>query len=953
MLRLARQAGPLLRRGCATELQPYHPPLSVVHSPCAGARSRFSSLSQWWNSGAAHGSSSDPEDKSNNAEDPSNKANEKNDASLLVPGSPSPANHPQVLVVPVSRRPLFPGMLSAVKIRDEKLVAEIMDRSRRGQAYVGAFLRKPADMLSSEGLEVSEMADGEVRDGPLESDDMHDVGAFAAVHHIVPQEGGGASLVLLGHRRIVKTDIVAEDPLEVSVNHLKDEPFDAKNEMLKASSNEVVATIKDLLKVNPIHQDHLKFFSQHVGDFQEPSRLADLGAGLCSVDSVELQEILEELNVPSRLHKVLVMLKKEVDLGKLQQKIGKKVEEKISSEQRRYFLMEQLKSIKKELGLEKDDKSELIGKFREKFAQYSEGASEEVKKVVEEELVKLSNLEPSSSEFNITRTYLEWLTAVPWGHTSVESLDVEKAMEILDAEHHGLEDVKERILEFIAVALLRGSTQGKIMCLVGPPGVGKTSIGKSIAKALNREYFRFSVGGMSDVAEIKGHRRTYVGAMPGKLVQCVKSTGTVNPLVLIDEIDKLRVGHTGDPASALLELLDPEQNNTFRDHYLDVPLDMSKVLFMCTANVAEHIPGPLLDRMEVVRLSGYIAEEKKAIGRRHLEPTAKSATGLDGHEVTITDDAFTRLVEEYCRESGVRSLKNHIERIFRKVALKLVKAGAVPPPKAAAMEAEELTSETTTTSSDDDEEHIEEAAIESPEPLASPWDQPKGEESKAAGAQMIEFDPIVISGKNLQEYVGLPKFKTKRIYDMNPVGVVTGLAWTSMGGDTLDIEAAVVTQKEGGSASIRTTGQLGSVMTESADIAHSYARYYLSNMDPENQLLNTASIHIHCPAGAVPKDGPSAGITLVTALLSVALNRPIKHGLAMTGEVSLTGRVLPIGGVKEKVIAARRAGLDTLVFPSANQSDFDDVDDALTEGLTVHFVDKYDEVFKVAFPEES
>ena len=627
--------------------------------------------------------------------------------------------------------------------------------------------------------------------------------------------------------------------------------------------------------------------------------------------------------------------------------------------------MEQLKSIKKELGMERDDKTALQEKFREKFAPFKDDAPAHAVKTIDEELNKLAGLEPSSSEFNVTRNYLEWLTSIPWGHSSEERLDISQAADVLDADHYGLDDVKERILEFIAVGQLRGTTQGKIITMVGPPGVGKTSIGQSIARALDRKFFRFSVGGLSDVAEIKGHRRTYVGAMPGKLVQCLKSTGVSNPVVLIDEVDKLGRGFQGDPASALLELLDPEQNGSFLDHYLDVPVDLSKVLFVCTANVLDTIPGPLLDRMEVVRLSGYIADEKRAIARTYLEKTAKERSGVGEKEASISDGAMKSLIEDYCREAGVRNLQKHLEKIYRKVALKLAKAkgpevskqmGQARNKVAAAKKAletkeDELRKTSASAKSKKTVEAAEKEVEEAKEALAA---------AEAAVTDVIEStavsDPIVVdAGAELIEYVGQPPFQTDRIYDQTPPGVVTGLAWTSMGGSTLYIECTAIHQngednKKGGS--LTTTGQLGDVMKESASIAHTFARSFLAKRFPGNTFFDDKALHIHVPAGATPKDGPSAGCTMITGMVSLATDRPVKPNLAMTGEVTLTGIVMPIGGVKEKTIAARRSGVTTILFPEGNRKDWDELSDDIKEGLEVHFVSTYDEVYKHALSAE-
>ena len=871
----------------------------------------------------------------------------------------------------------MPGVIMPVRITDERLIAEVEEMKDRGQAYVGTFLRKSEEAAAEDGGESGANWDP--------SDDMHDMGTFAQVQNIIrvpdvgdalkegkegeegkerdPDEdtGGGATLLLLGHRRLRKTHTVRTDPMVVRVEHLKDSPAqNADDDVLKATGNEVIATIKDLLKVNPLAKETLQYFAQRFQDFQDPAKLADLAASMCSADDLALQEILDTLDVRDRLSAALVLLKKEVELGKLQADIGRRVEEKISGDQRRYFLMEQLKSIKKELGMERDDKTALAEKFQAKFAPYRDQAPSHAVKVIEEELQKLAGLEPSSSEFNVTRNYLEWLTSIPWGHSSEERLDIAQAQEVLDADHYGLEDVKERILEFIAVGQLRGTTQGKIITMVGPPGVGKTSIGQSIARALDRKFFRFSVGGLSDVAEIKGHRRTYVGAMPGKLVQCLKSTGVDNPVVLIDEVDKLGRGYQGDPASALLELLDPEQNGTFLDHYLDVPVDLSKVLFVCTANVLDTIPGPLLDRMEVVRLSGYIADEKRQIARTYLEKVARERSGIGEGESTISDAAMTSLIEDYCREAGVRNLQKHLEKIYRKVALKLAKAkGPEASKRVGDARAKVIAARKALDAKEDERKKLagtakSAKAVEAAEAEVSALRDAL--ESAEAGVEeamkaTAASDPVVVdAGKDLVEYIGQPPFQTDRIYDVTPPGVVTGLAWTSMGGSTLYIECTAVTQtgseKKGGT--LRTTGQLGDVMQESSSIAHTYARAFLAERDPGNAFFDETALHVHVPAGSTPKDGPSAGCTMITAMVSLAAGKAVRPNLAMTGEVTLTGIVMPIGGVKEKTIAARRSGVTTILFPEGNRKDYEELSDDIKEGLEVHFVSTYDEVYKHA-----
>jgi Lon-like ATP-dependent protease len=766
----------------------------------------------------------------------------------------------------------------------------------------------------------------------VDPEKMHDVGTFAQVHTVVPHEQG-AQLLLLGHRRLRKTGVVSVDPLRCSVMHLKDNPYDPNDDMLKATTMELISTLKELLHMHPLYNEQMRNFIQFGADFHDPSRLADLAASLTSGDANALQLVLEELSVPERTEQALLLLRKEANLVKLQQDIGKRVEEKISKDQRRYFLMEQLKSIKKELGIEKDDKTALVQKFRERIEPNKDLIPQVAMKVIEEEITKLEALEPSSSEFSVTRNYLDWLTVLPWGKSGKERLDVEAAKSVLDEDHYGLSDVKERILEFIAVGKLRGSTQGKILCFVGPPGVGKTSIGRSIARALDRAYYRFSVGGLSDVAEIKGHRRTYVGAMPGKMVQCLKATSTSNPFVLIDEIDKLGRGYQGDPASALLELLDPEQNNSFLDHYLDVPVDLSKVLFVCTANQLDTIPGPLLDRMEVIQVSGYTGDEKISIARTYLEPQACLDAGIPKGAVKLEDDALKELVDDYAREAGVRSLKKLIEKVYRKAAFKLVNGNMIE--SKAFKESEKVHD----TSSEGSDEQSKSMIPESNNPNTQ-FD---------SSEHQYEEPLLIVKKDDLKDYVGHPPYPSDKIYrNETPLGVVTGLAWTSSGGATLYIEAASIEKGEG-KGSLKATGQLGDVMRESSTIAHTYARKFLEDKIKDDAFFANHALHVHVPAGATPKDGPSAGCALVTALLSLAMGKPVLPELAMTGEITLTGKVLPIGGVKEKALAAKRSEIKHVIFPEGNKRDWEDLTEDVKEGLTPHFVQDYDEVFKIAF----
>uniref|UniRef100_F7GCD7 Lon protease homolog, mitochondrial n=2 Tax=Ornithorhynchus anatinus TaxID=9258 RepID=F7GCD7_ORNAN len=831
---------------------------------------------------------------------------------------------PHVPLIAVARNPVFPRFIKIIEVKNPKLVELLRRKVRLAQPYAGVFLKKN-DNNESEVVE--------------NLDEVYRTGTFVQIHEM-QDLGDKLRMIVMGHRRIhinkqllvepepepepkpkprrkPKPAVKSAEERQVTQTHKKEEtaelalesePFayypnevlmvEVENvshedfqvtEEVKALTAEIVKTIRDIIALNPLYREsvlQMMQAGQRVVD--NPIYLSDMGAALTGAESHELQDVLEETNIPKRLYKALSLLKKEFELSKLQQRLGREVEEKIKQTHRKYLLQEQLKIIKKELGLEKEDKEAIEEKFRERLKDLT--VPKHVMDVIDEELSKLGLLDNHSSEFNVTRNYLDWLTSVPWGRYSDENLELTRAKEVLEEDHYGMDDVKKRILEFIAVSQLRGSTQGKILCFYGPPGVGKTSIARSIARALNREYFRFSVGGMTDVAEIKGHRRTYVGAMPGKIIQCLKKTKTENPLILIDEVDKIGRGYQGDPSSALLELLDPEQNANFLDHYLDVSVDLSKVLFICTANVTETIPEPLRDRMEMINVSGYVAQEKLAIAERYLVPQARVLCGLDESKTKITSEVLTLLIKQYCRESGVRNLQKQVEKVLRKSAYKIVSG---------------------------------------------------------------EVESVEVTPENLQDFVGKPIFTVERMYDMTPPGVVMGLAWTAMGGSTLFIETSPrrPREKESKDGSLEVTGQLGEVMKESAKIAYTFARAFLMQKMPSNDFLMTSHIHLHVPEGATPKDGPSAGCTIVTALLSLALNQSARQNVAMTGEVSLTGKILPVGGIKEKTIAARRAGVTCVILPAENKKDYYDLASFITEGLEVHFVEHYKEIFDIVFPE--
>jgi Lon-like ATP-dependent protease len=551
----------------------------------------------------------------------------------------------------------------------------------------------------------------------------------------------------------------------------------------------------------------------------------------------------------------------------------------IDDAEKRFKLRARLTFIQKTLYKDATER-----KYRERLAKLN--VPPKVLAIINEEITKLTSHDSMSPEVSITKTYLDWLTLLPWGVYTTDNLSLRNAETILESDHFGLSDVKERILQFIAVSLMKKSLQGKILCLVGPPGTGKTSIGRSIARALGRHFFRFSVGGLNDIAEVKGHRRTYIGAMPSKFIQALRKCGSSNPVILIDEIDKVSTSVRGDPVSALLEALDPEQNVNFLDHYLDVPYDLSKVLFICTANLKENIPYPLLDRMEIVTLSGYVLEEKQKIAENYLLPRITKECGLQKDDIQIDPDTLKELIQSYCREAGVRSLQKHLEKIWQKVTLMLV--------------------------------------------------------------QRQVTKPVVITKDKLIDFVGTPKFNINCFYEQTPIGVAMGLAYNEVGGSMFYIETAVDRLKN--KAELKTTGNMGNVMKESAMIAYTFAKTYLAKIHPTNTFFEKASLHLHVPFGHIFKEGPSAGCALVTSLLSLALQCPVKQHLAMTGEITLTGKVLPIGGVKEKTIAAKRSGVTELIFPQMNKKDFDELPEYVKRDLTVHFVTHYNDIFKIAFP---
>lgn len=777
----------------------------------------------------------------------------------------------ELFVIPITTRPFFPGMAAPILIEPGPYYEVLKNLAKQESKYVALFLTKKekANIYS------------------LTFNQLYHIGVLAKILRIVPVEGGGAQVILNMEERLELVAPIKNKYLKAEVKYRPDTR--EISEELKAYAINIISVIKELLKLNPLFKEELQIFLGH-SDFTDPGRLADFAVALTTATREELQEVLSTFNMQERIDKALILLKKELDLSRLQRTINQKIEATITKSQKEYFLREQLKTIKKELGIEKDEKTIDSEKFESRLSKRDVPAP--VMEVIKEELDKLNTLETMSAEYSVSRNYLDWLTIVPWGINSKERHDIKKAEEVLHKDHYGLDEIKQRILELIGVGKLSGGLKGSIICLVGPPGVGKTSVGKSIARALNRKFYRFSVGGMHDESEIKGHRRTYIGAMPGKMIQALKQAQTMNPVIMIDEVDKMSHSFHGDPASALLEVLDPEQNKDFLDHYLDVRVDLSNVLFILTANMLDTIPEPLLDRMEILRLSGYIMEEKVQIAKKYLIPRNRKQMGLTSDQVNFATESLRAIINGYARESGVRSLENHIKKIMRKIALKIV------------TDAEK-----------------------------------KGRRKK------VKYN---ITSNNLVDYLGKPIFVTDRFYETTPIGVATGLAWTSHGGATLYVESIKVPTDR---TSMHLTGQAGDVMRESSQIAWSYLHSALHKYAPGHTFFERSQIHIHFPEGATPKDGPSAGVTLVTSLLSLLLDMPVLPDLGMTGELTLTGRVLGVGGIREKLIAAKRSGINILIFPKDNLRDYEELPDFLKKDLKVHFVEHYDEIFPIAFPE--
>ncbi|MBE3578774.1 MAG: endopeptidase La [Caldanaerobacter subterraneus] len=766
-------------------------------------------------------------------------------------------------MIPLRGLTIFPYMVIHFDIGREKSI----------RALEEAFVKNQLIFVTTQ-------KDPELEDPSI--DDVYKVGTITKVKQMLKLPGELIRILVEGISRAEINKVTREDEFfEVEVVEKEEQAEIEKTPELEALMRSVVSAFEEYVNMTsrvPIENLY------SVISIEEPGRLADMIAAHISLSTAQNQELLECFDVKKRLEILLGFLMKELEILKIEREINAKVRSQIDKLQKEYYLREQLKAIKAELGETEDFDSE-IEEYERKIEE--KDLPEEVRKKAKEELKRLSKMPPGSAEASVVRTYLDWILELPWNYETEDILDLKRAQRILDEDHYGLKKVKERIIEFLAVRAFYNKVKSPILCLVGPPGVGKTSLGRSIAKAMNRKFVRLSLGGVRDEAEIRGHRRTYVGAIPGGIINSIKIAGSKNPVFLLDEIDKMSSDFRGDPASAMLEVLDPEQNSTFRDHYLDLPFDLSKVLFITTANTTDTIPAPLLDRMEVIYISGYTEEEKFHIAKGYLIPKILKEHGVpdNNNKIIIQDSAIKGIISEYTREAGVRGLEKHLATIVRKAIRKII---------------------------EDNVPYVE------------------------------------VGKKNLQSYLGKPLFRPDKANEKNEIGTVMGLAWTRVGGEILTVEASIMP----GSGKLNLTGQLGDVMKESAQAGLSYIRANAERLGIDKDFYKNVDIHIHVPEGSIPKDGPSAGVTMVTAMVSALMKVPVRKDVAMTGEITLTGRVLPIGGVKEKVLAAHRAGIKRVILPMENKRDLDEIPQSVKKKLEFKFVERINEVLEYALVKE-
>jgi len=767
-------------------------------------------------------------------------------------------------VMPLRNTVLFPQQVIPIYIGREKSLKLISDLESEKRKYIIVVAQE----------------DGSIEDPSTE--DLYSYGTLATVLKVFAMPDNSKSAIVQGIARVKILDYLEKEPyFKAAASKVSDEPLSDQLEIDDIVDN-LRTSFSDLIKVAPnLTEEHTGMLS----NIKKPNRLVDRAISLMTLSNQEKQEILEEVNIKIRIDKAVVIINREIQRIKLGEEIQTEVHDEIAKTQREYYLREQMKAIQKELG---EDEGTVELKELENRIK-SAKMPEESEAVAIKELDRLSRIPTQSPEYNVSRTYIEWIADLPWSKSSKDRIDLKEALKILDKDHYGLRKVKERIIEYLAVRNLKqkrnpdGSVRGPILCFGGPPGVGKTSLGKSIARAMGREFIRLSLGGVRDEAEIRGHRRTYIGALPGRIIQNIKKAGTNNPVFMLDEVDKLGSDFRGDPSSALLEVLDPEQNHSFNDHYLELDFDLSKVMFIATANNYGNIPPALRDRMEILEFSGYIQDEKLQIAKRHLVPKQVKENGLTKSEVSLDANSIKELISSYTREAGVRQLEREIANVLRKVAREVVEK---------------------------------------------------------------EEKNIKVTKSKVQEYLGASKFHSELAERTTEPGVVTGLAWTAAGGDILFIEST----KMKGKGKLTLTGQLGDVMKESATAGMTFVRAHADDFGIDPNFNEELDLHVHVPAGAIPKDGPSAGVSMITSLVSLITCTPVKSKVAMTGEITLRGNVLPIGGVKEKVTAAHRAGIKEVVLPFLNQKDIEDVPEHVSKDMKFHFAKEIWDVLKVALP---
>ncbi len=766
-------------------------------------------------------------------------------------------------ILPVKGGVIFPNMTIPLLVK-EKNIQELIDDALKKEKMVLTITQR------DESIENPKFKD------------LYTVGTVSLILKMMRVPDGTMRLIIQGIKRArIKKELKEEPFLVAEIEELED-IIKTKNEKeIEALKTNVLNLLKEIVQNIPYIPEDFLLIALNI---PEAGKLADFVAGYMQFPVEEKQKVLETLDVIERLRSVLKLLAQEKELISLSQKIREEISEKIDKEQREYYLRQQLKAIQKELG-EIDEKTKEVEELRKKIEEAK--MPKEVQEVALKELSKLERIPPGMPEYTVVRNYLDWLIELPWSIETEDNLDLKRARKILDEDHFNLERVKERILEFLAVRILKkGDVKGPILCFVGPPGVGKTSLGKSIARALGRKFVRMSLGGIRDEAEIRGHRRTYVGALPGRIIQGIRQAKSKNPVFMLDEIDKIGIDFRGDPSSALLEVLDPEQNYSFSDHYLEVPFDLSKVFFIATANTTYTIPPPLLDRMEIIEIPGYIEYEKIEIAKKYLIPRQIEANGLLGYEIIFEEEAIKKIIREYTREAGLRNVERKIGTILRKIAVEI--------------------------------------------------------------AEGKKIDKVIIKEEDIEKYLGPRVFFSETKAREGIPGIATGMAWTPTGGEILFIEST----KMPGGRNLILTGQLGEVMKESAQAALSIIRSKSEQLGIEKDFWNKYDIHIHVPEGAVPKDGPSAGITIFISLVSLLKNQPVNPEIAMTGEITLRGKVMPVGGIKEKVLAAKRAGIKEIILPKLNEKDLVEIPDYVKKDLKFHFVENVDDVLKIVFKDE-